>query len=103
MSRIMEHVERDDAKWPADGDVVTVRGHSGVAWAVLGWETEPDADTEWSGSEERTGRVACIMVGDDRKWFFDESELSPLAELDYCHVCGQVGCTHDGLDRSEVI
>ena len=36
-----------------------------VAWHVLGWETEPDEDTEWSGCYNRTGRLVCQMVGDD--------------------------------------
>ena len=49
---------------------------------------------------ERTGRVVAIMVGDDRHFTFEPDELTPLAREAYCGSCGQVGCTHDGLDRS---
>lgn len=70
-----------------------VRGHGGVAWYVLGWEVAPDEDTEWSGIMERTGKVVCIMVGDDRRFVFDRDELTKLARKDYCGDCGQTGCT----------
>lgn len=91
--------ERDDAAFPADA--YTAFPDDGVAWYVLGWETEPDEDTEWSGYEVRTGRVVARMVGDDRDFTFDPEDLSPLEREAYCGVCGQVGCGHDGLDRSE--
>jgi hypothetical protein len=98
MSR-RRHYETDDAAFPADA--YAVAGHRGVAWYVLGWETAPDEDTEWSGIEERTGRVVCRMVGDDCDFSFEPGELKPLEREAYCGVCGQVGCAHDGLDRSE--
>jgi hypothetical protein len=31
---------------------------------------------------------------------FKKSDLIPLDDLDYCAECGQVGCCHDGRDRS---
>ena len=77
-----------------------VQGYKGIAWSVWGWETEPNGDTEWSGLEERTGRVLATMVGDDRQFAFDKEDITPLNEVDYCHQCGQIGCTHDGIDRS---
>lgn len=84
-----------------DADAYTARGWGqGIAWYVLGWETEPDEDTEWSGCENRTGRVVAMMVGDDRKFTFDEDDLTPIAREAYCGECGQIGCSHDGLDRS---
>lgn len=89
--------EQDDEAFPADA--YTARGYNGVAWYALGWETEPDEDTEWSGFEQRTGRVVAVMVGDDRRFTFDPDDLKPLAREDYCGVCGQVGCSHDGLSR----
>lgn len=91
------HYEPDDAAFPAEA--YTVQGHRDVAWRVYGWETEPDEDTEWSGYENRTGRVVCVMVGDDRKFTFDPEDLTPLDDLDYCAECGQIGCGHDGRDR----
>jgi len=91
--------ETDAEAFPAHA--YKVRHGSGVAWYVLGWETEPDEDTEWSGYENRTGRVVCVMVGDDRHFTFDPDDITPLARKDYCGECGQMGCNHDGLDRSE--
>lgn len=83
-------------------DAYTVAGWgAGIAWRVYGWETEPDEDTEWSGLEIRTGRIVAVMVGDDRRFSIDPEDLTPLAREDYCGECGQVGCAHDGLDRSE--
>jgi hypothetical protein len=42
------HYESDDATFNADA--YTVRGWGqGIAFYVLGWEIEPDEDTEWSG------------------------------------------------------
>lgn len=89
----------DDESFSADA--YCARGWRGVAWHVLGWETLPDEDTEWSGMEERTGRVVAIMVGDDAKFRFEPEELTPISREDYCGSCGQIGCTHDGLDRGD--
>jgi len=65
---------------------------AGIAWHVLGWETEPDEDTHWSGCENRTGRVLAVMVGDDRRFAFDLEDLTPLKGSEYCRDCGQIGC-----------
>jgi hypothetical protein len=82
-------------------DVARVASYPGVGWSVLGWQTEPDQDTEWSGYEVRTGAVVCQMIGDDRHFAVDPDDLEPLDDLDYCAVCGQIGCAHDGRDRGE--
>lgn len=92
--------EEDDETFPADA--YAVRGYRGIAFRVLGWETEPDEDTEWSGYEVRTGRVLAVMVGDNHRHSIEREDLTPIAREDYCGECGQVGCSHDGLDRSEV-
>lgn len=43
------------------------------------------------------------MVGDDALHKEDRDDYTELlGELDYCAECGQVGCGHDGRDRSEV-
>jgi len=91
--------ESDDAHFNAAA--YAVADYPGIAFAVYGWETEPDEDTEWSGYEARTGRVVVVMVGDDRRHVVDEADLAPLDRAAYCGECGQVGCGHDGLDRSE--
>ena len=90
--------ETDDAAFPADA--YTVVGYCGIAWYVFGWETEPTEDTEWDGIEARTGRVICRMVGDDRDFSIELGDITPLAREEYCGVCGQIGCSHDGLERA---
>ena len=82
-----------DSAYRADG------WSDGIAWSVYDYESVPDEDTDWTGYECATGRVLAHMVGDDRLFAFDPDDLTPLAEEDFCHVCGQVGCTHDGYDR----
>jgi len=95
-----KNYESDDATFSADAYEAEGWGQ-GIAWYVLGWETMPDDDTEWSGYEVRTGNVIAIMVGDDRHFTFEPDDLTPLAREDYCGVCGQMGCGHDGLERVE--
>ena len=73
--------------------------NDGVAWRILGWETQPDEDTEWTGIEERTGRVVARMVGDDSLFVYELEDFEPLVREEYCGECGQIGCMHDGLDR----
>jgi hypothetical protein len=90
--------EKDDETFPATAYAVNGWG-AGVAWYVLGWETEPDSDTEWTGIEERTGKVLCVMVGDDRRFAIDPDDLTALDDEDYCGGCGQVGCCADGRAR----
>jgi hypothetical protein len=85
--------EKDDDTFPADAYRVKGWG-SGIAWWVLGWETEPDDETEWTGILPRTGRVVVRMVGDDRDFTCDQSDLTPLKREEYCGGCGQVGCGH---------
>ncbi len=91
------HCEADRDHFTADA--YAVKGAGRVAWYVLGWETEPDEDTEWSGCEQRTGLVLACMVGDDRYVALDEDDLIAIPREDYCGECGQIGCQHDGLER----
>jgi hypothetical protein len=93
------HYEVDDATFNADA--YRVRGYSGIAFCVQGWETVPDEDTEWSGFETRTGRVLAVMIGDDRQHCVDVEDLTALPREEYCGSCGQIGCRHDGLDRED--
>ena len=86
----MKHYEQDDASFPHAA--YRVKRIAGVAFRVLGWETEPDEDTEWTGVEVRTGKVSVYMIGDDHEFHVDESALTPLDEGNYCLECGQIGC-----------
>jgi hypothetical protein len=94
------HYESDDDTFSADA--YTVRGWGqGIAFYVLGWQTEPDEDTEWSGQENRTGQIIVVMIGDDAKHVVDPEDVTPIDRESYCGECGQIGCTHDGLDRDD--
>jgi hypothetical protein len=85
--------------WDLDA-AYSVDGYRGIAWRIDGPDTEPDADTEWTGCEVATGRVRMHMVGDDREFAFDPSDVHVIPEDDYCTECGQIGCTADGRDRT---
>jgi hypothetical protein len=63
-----------------------------IAWTILGWELEPDDDTEWSGIYRNTGQILAIMVGDDQIFHFDIDDLTPIEDYEYCGGCGQIGC-----------
>lgn len=58
-----------------------------------GYCDEPD----W----EQTGKVVAVMVGDDVKHVYDYEDFEPLDRAAYCGECGQLGCTHDGLERGK--
>ena len=73
--------------------------HKGVAFRVHGVETQPDADTEWTGIESHTGRLVVVMVGDNHRYSCDPEDVTELERAEFCGECGQIGCTHDGLDR----
>lgn len=95
----MPHIqyEEDDKAFPAHA--YRVDRYNGIACYVRGWEVEPDEDTEWTGYNVRTGRVVVQMVGDDRLFAVDPETVHALEREEYCGSCGQMGCTHDGLDR----
>jgi hypothetical protein len=96
-----KHYEEDRETWPAEQNY-TVKGFPGIAfYAPLGWETEPDEDTEWSGCENRTGRVVMVMVGDDYHHKVDPEDISPLKRSAFCGECGQIGCHCDGYDGDD--
>jgi hypothetical protein len=93
MIRTMNY-EQDNEAFPADYYHVDGWG-AGIAFYILGWETEPDQDTEWSGYEVRTGNVLAVMVGDDYRHTVDPENITPLDSGQFCHSCGQIGCTHN--------
>jgi hypothetical protein len=78
-----------------------VRGYAGIAWRVHGVEVETfeteDGFLDW----RETGRLVCVMVGDDSRFAFDPDDVTAIDDDAYCAVCGQIGCQHDGRDRSE--
>jgi hypothetical protein len=74
-----------------------VEGYGGIAWYTLGPVKVRDEDYEWSGLEyDHESLVRMVMVGDDRVFEIDRDDLTPISDEDYCHECGQIGCTADG-------
>lgn len=85
-----------------------VVGYSGVAFRALEWQYEvidrghfesdpddPDDMGYWfdDDDEQPTGKVRCHMVGDDRSFYIDPDDMTVLGEREFCHSCGQIGCT----------
>ena len=58
-------------------------------------EMESD-DGEWT---DDTSTLLAVMVGDDHEYRVSPDDITPIEEGDYCHECGQIGCTADGYDR----
>lgn len=61
------------------------------------YEVQDPSEGEWN-EDPSTGRVRVVCVGDNRVHLVEYSTLTALEDRDYCHVCGQVGCKHDGRD-----
>lgn len=97
----MIEYEEDATSFPEEAYGEKNYDGSGAAWHVLGWEVKPDEDTDWTGIKVRTGKVVAVMIGDDRRFTFEEGDLTPLAREDYCGSCGQVGCQADGYPREK--
>lgn len=95
----------------------TVAGYGGVAFYLLGYATSEEyegdvvvciddecdhasSDMCWAEGDTsivfNTDMVRAVMVGDDREFIVDVSDLTRLGDDDYCAECGQVGCTADG-------
>lgn len=87
----------DDERFPG---AYRVDRWKGIAWRVVGSEIETFETEDGYADWRETGRLVCVMVGDDARHTFDPEDVHPLDDDAFCHVCGQVGCTHDGRDRS---
>jgi hypothetical protein len=66
------------------GGATTDKGDPACDHANAFWEDEPDY--------ERTGQLIAVMIGDDRHFTVDPSDIHAIAENDYCPECGQIGC-----------
>jgi hypothetical protein len=95
----------------ARGDLVKVRGFSGVACRVAGPQMEPDPSEwyddeigEWvydyEPGEHETGRIIVVMVGDDHRHVVDPEDCTPISDHDFCRDCGQTGCTWNTTEES---
>lgn len=97
-----------------------VNGWGGIAFYLTGYATETvyegdllvcdDEECDHGLSEmcwaegdysivTNPDMVKAIMVGDDTVHLIDVEDLRPLAREEFCGECGQIGCTHDGLER----
>ena len=77
----------------------TVDGYEGIAFYLRGYKVTWTEESEWTGEPDvDTDYVRAVMVGDDREYIVDVADLTLLAETDYCHSCGQVGCGCDVPD-----
>lgn len=91
-----------------------VKRSMGVAYRLLGWaakrvpvmcfvndEEGNEVEVESNEFEDVPDfdNVIAIMVGDDRRHTIDKDDLIKIDEDDFCHVCGQIGCCHDGRER----
>lgn len=81
-----------------DGDCSNCDGTGEVeCWSCVGCGTCIDEEPE----PVETGRALVVMVGDDHRHVVDYDDITPIAREEFCGACGQIGCAHDGLDRSE--
>jgi hypothetical protein len=96
----------------------TVAGYGGIAFYLLGYaqewtseewsyigEGDPDDESSYLYSEpeqiEDTSRVRAVMVGDDFTHVINVDDLTKIGDDDYCHECGQIGCTGDFRPRGD--
>lgn len=94
-----------------------IAGYGGIAWYLRSYakqvtdeewvydgEGDPEDEASYLYNEpeevEDRNRVIAVMVGDDREFEVDIEDLTLLAREDFCGVCGQIGCNHDGYERS---
>lgn len=63
------------------------------------YEVQEPGEGEWVDDLD-SGNVLAVMVGDDYRHTIAIEDLSKIDDLDYCAECGQIGCQHDGRDRS---
>lgn len=82
-------------------EAVRVRQYAGIACVILGEQVEADDDTEWSGCKNTTGQWVAHMIGDDRLFLVEASDIQTLAREEYCGECGQIGCACDGWPRDD--
>lgn len=72
---------------PLKGKAVQLETMRGNAWCVVA-----DDGVRWA---------IVVAIGDDERVRVDRDFCQEIKRSNYCGECGQLGCEHDGLDRSE--
>lgn len=62
---------------PLYHNAVRIEGWDGIAFFV---------------DDCRAGKIECHMIGDDRKFTFDNDDATLLDEEEFCWGCGAIGC-----------
>jgi hypothetical protein len=91
------------------GQYVTTDDYKGIAFWVDNWakdvkqeyveyiETDDSGEVFFGWEEVEVisdSVVECYMIGDDRMFRFEISELTLIDVNDFCGSCGQIGCGH---------
>lgn len=87
----------------------TVKGYPGIAFRFYSWPmvwdpylslVQDDEGNEWEEDcgdgewveQENSDRANFVMIGDDRVFTFDLTDVTALEDNAFCHSCGQIGC-----------
>lgn len=81
-----------------DETYYVVDGYRGVAWYRIGdGKTYCEDHEEMDHCDPDPESSDMVMVGDDRVFNFETSEITPVPDDDFCHECGQIGCKVGGI------
>lgn len=74
-----------------------IRDHQSPDWLTRGetvsWATTVGKVAAWVVEDQsESGQVKIRMVGDDRDFFVDRSEVEVIHDDEFCGGCGQIGC-----------
>lgn len=88
------------------GDYVKVGTYPGVAWWFVAHPLVFDDTCVLCEYGDHDGEDACRdydqaivrMVGDDRDFTVSTDDITRISGLEFCHDCGQMGCTSNVYD-----
>lgn len=67
-------------------------GLPGIAWWAIG---NPPMFDEWGETDGwDPDFILAHMIGDDRIYRIELTEVIPITDDEYCSQCGQIGCGH---------
>jgi len=76
-----------------------IKNHKSPNWLSRGdtvsWTTKHGKIAAWVvEDQDEVQQVKIRMVGDDRDFLVDRSEVKLIDPDDFCGGCGQIGCGH---------